>query len=130
MGARGDARLGAPTRGCPWPPDAERRSVEAQREDPGSILHLYRRLLAARRGSPALREGSFAWLDSPAGVLAWERAVAGERRIVLVNFTSEPTPMKVPGAWRVQVASNGRGEGAPYAGSLAPDAALVLRPEA
>ena len=81
----------------PWPPDAERRSVAAQREDPASILHLYRRLLAARRASPALREGSFAWLDSPAGVLAWERAMADDRRIVLVNFTSEPAEVELPG---------------------------------
>ena len=42
----------------PWPPDAERRNVAALRADPASILHLYRRLLAARRASPALREGS------------------------------------------------------------------------
>ena len=126
-GSAGRRTVGAaPDPWLPWPPEAERRNVAAQREDAGSILHLYRRLLAARRGSPALREGSFAWLDSPAGVLAWERAVAGDRRIVLVNFTSQPAAVKVPGAWRVEVASDGRGEGAPYADALAPDAALVL----
>ena len=41
----------------PWPPDAGARNVEAQRADPASILHLYRRLLAARRASPALPLG-------------------------------------------------------------------------
>ena len=38
----------------PWPPDADRgRDVASLQADPGSILHLYRRLLAARRASPA-----------------------------------------------------------------------------
>ena len=112
----------------PWPPDSERRNVAAQREDAGSILNLYRRLLRARRGSPALQEGSFAWLESPAGVLAWERAAAGAGRGGLVNFTGEPATLELEGAWNVEVASDGRGEGALYPGSLAPDAALVLSP--
>ena len=112
----------------PWPPDAQRRNVAALRDDPASILHLYRRLIKARRASPALQEGSFARLDSPAGVLAWERAFAGDRRIVLVNFTGEPAVLALPGAWNVEIASDGRGEAAPFSGSLRPDAALVLRP--
>jgi alpha-glucosidase len=114
----------------PWPPEAERRCIAAQREDPDSILHLYRRLLAARRVSPALREGSFAWLAAPAGVLAWERTRGGDRRVLMVNFTGEPAALKLPGAWRVEVASDGRGEGAAHAGALGPDAALVLAPRA
>ena len=40
----------------PWPPHATDRSVEALRDDPTSILHLYRRLLAARTASPALHQ--------------------------------------------------------------------------
>ena len=125
----------APTHGwstadpwLPWPPDAQRRNVAALRDDPASILHLYRRLLEARRASPAWREGSFARLDAPEGVLAWERAHQGDRRIMLVNFTGEPASLALPGAWSVEIASDGRGEAAPYAGALRPDAALVLRP--
>src|SRR5207249_6133321 len=38
----------------PWPPEPERRNAAALRADDGSILHLYRRLLAARRASAAL----------------------------------------------------------------------------
>src|SRR6185503_6885286 len=37
----------------PWPPEPVGRSVERLRDDPGSILHLYRRLLALRRATPA-----------------------------------------------------------------------------
>ena len=113
-------------RGCPGRPKpsaaARRPSARTPARSCTSTGVCWRRAAA----SPALQEGSFAWLDSPAGVLAWERAVAGDRRILLVNFTSQPAAVKVPGAWRVEVASDGRGEGAPYADALAPDAALVL----
>ncbi len=53
LGPRRRARLGRPTRGCPFPPEAAERIGRGTAADPGSILHLYRRLLAARRGSPA-----------------------------------------------------------------------------
>ena len=52
---RRPATAGAPTPWLPFPPEAAGRSRRAaQRADPTSILHLYRRLLAARRASPAL----------------------------------------------------------------------------
>ena len=63
----------------PFPPDAAERSVAAQRADPTSILHLYRRLLAARRASPALQLGTLELLDTPEGALAWRRAHDGDR---------------------------------------------------
>jgi len=109
----------------PWPPEPERWNVERLRADPGSILHLYRRLLALRRASAALHAGSCRLLEAPAGVLAYERAAGTERRIVLVNFTGERLPVAAHG--RVEIASDGTGEDRPYAGVLAPAQALVLR---
>ena len=53
-GPRPPRTAGDRIRGCPSRPTPGERSVEAQRADPGSILHLYRRLLQARRDSPAL----------------------------------------------------------------------------
>jgi alpha-glucosidase len=113
----------------PWPPEAARTSVAAQRDDAGSVLHLYRRLLAARRASPALRQGSLSLLDAPAGALAWERSHGRDRRAVLVNFSAERVKAPLSSAWRVEVASDGRGEGETFRGELAPDTALVLRPD-
>ena len=109
----------------PWPPEPERRNVERLRADPGSILHLYRRLLALRRASPALHAGSSRLLEGPPGVLAYERAAGTERRIVLVNFTGTPLPVAAHG--RVEIASDGTGDDRSYAGVLAPAQALVLR---
>ncbi len=112
----------------PWPPEPERRNVETLRADPTSIVHLYRRLLAARRGSPALRLGAWRALDAAAGVLAWERTHDGDRRVVLVNFTAAPVEVPVAADCTVEVASDGVGEGGSYPGRLEADQALVLRP--
>jgi len=104
----------------PWPPDAPQRSVEAQRADAGSILHLYRDALALRRGSTALRTGTLALLDdAPEGILAYERAAAVDRRRVWVNFG--PAPVALPADWRAQLRTDG-----PSDDALAPDAAAVL----
>ncbi|MBW3615894.1 MAG: hypothetical protein KY439_11400 [Actinobacteria bacterium] len=116
----------------PWPPGAAERSVEAEREEPTSVLHLYRRMVAARRESEALRLGSFSWAEAPAGVLAFERSTEGDHRVVLVNFLPEPAPGPVGlvEGFEVEVASDGSGEGRPFSGELGPDQALVLRPAA
>jgi alpha-glucosidase len=114
----------------PWPPDAATRNVESQRADRSSVLHLYRRLLAARRASPALRRGSLAVLASAPGVLAYERLAGPDRRVVLVNFEAAPTEAAVPGDWLVEVSTEGGpgGEDRPYDGQLGPAAAVLLRP--
>jgi alpha-glucosidase len=110
----------------PWPPEARARSVAAERADPGSILHLYRRLLAERRASPALHGGALRLRDAPAGVLAWERVAGDDRRLVLVNFGEERVACDVGGT--VAVASDGVGEGHAFDGRLGAAQALVLRP--
>ena len=112
----------------PWPPEAEHRNVDALREDAGSILHLYRRLLAARRASPALRLGEFRWLPAPESVLVWERIHAGDRRVVALNFSGFAARVPLEPGLQIEVASDGRDEGMPYRGRIEADQALVLRP--
>ena len=80
------------TTGEPWLPlaaDWRTRNVEAQRADRGSLLWLYRDLLALRRRTPALERGVFRPLPAPAGVLAWERRHGGSRALVAVNFADD-----------------------------------------
>src|SRR5262245_12568439 len=108
----------------PWPPDPAKRSVAALREDRASILHLYRRLLSARRTSPALQAGEWIVRDAPDGVLGYERVAGEERRSILVNFTGEAREVAATG--RVLVASDGAGEGGAFGGVLGPDEAVVL----
>ncbi|HLT16234.1 MAG TPA: alpha-amylase family glycosyl hydrolase [Acidimicrobiales bacterium] len=110
----------------PFPPEAAARSAEAQREDGGSILHLYQRLLVARRGSAALQVGDQELLDAPEGVLAWRRAAGDDERVVVVNMGAAAAEVDLAGT--VEVASDGKGEGEPFAGHLDADAAVLLRP--
>jgi alpha-glucosidase len=110
----------------PWPPDPDLRNAQVQVQDPASIAHLYRRLLGARRGSPALRLGSYEPLEAPEGILAFRRAAGDDVRTVLINFTD--APVEVPVAGTVEVATTGAHEGAAFAGRLDAGEAVVLRP--
>ncbi|HET9690046.1 MAG TPA: alpha-amylase family glycosyl hydrolase [Acidimicrobiales bacterium] len=135
----------------PWPPGADAGTDAAtQRDDPSSMLQLYRRLLAARRASPALRSGTFAWLHSPAGTLAWLRTAeggdatgshpatgpgaadrAGDRRAVLIDVAGAGATVELPpGGWRCEVHSLDAGATSTVRGSyrLDPGAAVVLAP--
>jgi alpha-glucosidase len=108
----------------PWSPESDRRNIARLRDEPGSILHLYRRLLALRRRSPALALGSIVVRDAPEGVLAYDRAQGTERYTVLVNFAQAPVDVEAKG--RIVVASDGEGEGGAYAGRLASDKAIIV----
>jgi alpha-glucosidase len=119
----------------PFPPEVDTRSVADERADPHSVLHLYRRLLAARRGSSALQLGRQRLLDTPRGVVGWVReANDGDRRVVLVNFTDAVSSLDgtealgAVGQMVVEVASDGIGEGGALPDRLLPDQAVVLRP--
>jgi alpha-glucosidase len=83
------------TTGTPWLPltDPGARNVADQERDPGSLLHLYRDLVAARR----TLAGPLALLDEdPAapGVLAYAR---GEH-VIALNLGTEPAPAPAAGA--------------------------------
>ncbi len=112
----------------PWPPDPESRNVARLRSDQSSILNLYRRLTAARRASPALGTGSVGLLPSPEGVLAYERREGDDVRVVLVNFGRGPADVALAGRWVVEVDSDDAGEGGAFAGPVAGDGAVLLRP--
>jgi len=74
----------------PWLPlndDWPVRNVTAQDADPGSMLSLYRSLLALRRAEAALSVGDLALTDGPDGVLAYERGHGDRRLRVLLNLT-------------------------------------------
>jgi alpha-glucosidase len=99
------------TSGEPWLPlvDPQERNVEAQRGDPGSLLDLYRRLLALRK---TLGDG-FRLLDAEPGVVTFARG----DHTVAVNTTAEPrTP---PPGETVLATHQGR--------RLPPHAALIVR---
>lgn len=113
----------------PWPPEAGERSVTAQREDQDSVLWLHRRLLRARRASPALRAGTWQRVAAPDDLLAYERAGEGDVRRVVANFGDTETTVAWSGtAWRVEVATSVVTEGHLWDGTMTPVSAAVLVP--
>jgi alpha-glucosidase len=86
-----DPRRAGFTAGEPWlaPVDAPTRSVAAQRGVEGSLLELYRALIALRTRLGA----GFELLEAPDGLLAYER---GEYAVA-VNTTAGTLPCSIPG---------------------------------
>ena len=87
------------TTGAPWlplNPDWRTRNVAAELDDARSILTLYRRLLALRRSSDALRIGDYGVISGDSGVLGFERRAGSERMLVVLNLTGEPRRWRLP----------------------------------
>jgi len=95
----------------PWLPvsaDTPERNVDALSHQPGSILTLYRRLLALRRASPALRGGSYAPLEPGApDCFVYLRRCGRERWLVALNFGGEERRLSLPqiGAGQVEAST-------------------------
>jgi alpha-glucosidase len=72
--------------------------VAAQRDDPASMLQLFRRLVWFRKGSAALHGGHYRTLaDAPGGCYAYLRTAGDERLLVALNFTGQPLDYQVDG---------------------------------
>jgi alpha-glucosidase len=88
----------------PWLPiaaDYERVNVAAQTEDPRSMLALTRRLLALRRGSPALSGGQYRRVEGiPDQCFAYIRHSAEQRMLVALNFSSSEHVLDLPEGMR------------------------------
>jgi alpha-glucosidase len=112
----------------PFPPEADRLAAGVQREDPGSMLHLYRDLIRLRKESPALRWGDYSPIDAPPEVLAYRRDGDGDARVVVVNFADRPVEVELGGRCRIQLSSDRADEGSEFPGTVSAGQALVLAP--
>jgi alpha-glucosidase len=113
------------TTGRPWlrlGPDADTRNVAAQLADPGSVLALYRRLIALRAATPALQVGD---LDlqptTEPDVVAYTRDADGQCILVVLNLGPAGLTWRLPEApdglgWRLILTTST---------SRSPDAVLV-----
>jgi alpha-glucosidase len=119
------------TSGRPWlpvDPAAEQVNAATQRDDPHSVLNLYRALLALRRAEPDLQGGELSFLDSgDDDVLAYMR---GERHVIALNFAPAPRRATLPGPATLALGTRpGRAPGEPVGGELEleADEGVVLR---
>jgi len=94
-------------------------TVEAQQVDPGSMLALYRTMIAIRRRDPDLGDGHLDWLPSAPGVLAFQR---GPGFISVTNLSSSPIDLPVSGPVLLASAQL-------VGGRLPTDATAWLRPD-
>ncbi|MCE0461058.1 alpha-amylase family glycosyl hydrolase [Pseudomonas uvaldensis] len=115
-----------PTPWLPFAADADVLSVQAQESAADSTLALYRRLLACRRRSTALCLGDWEELPSHPQVLAYRRHHEADERLVCINFADSEHAFPLATPWRVEIASDGQGEGQPFSGRLNPEQALIL----
>ena len=116
------------TTGRPWLPlaaDAAYVNVARQRDDPASMLTLYRRLLALRREWPALSVGAYEPVEAAGDVLAYVRHAGRSRCLIALNLDGSRQTLTVPSAFHggVILVSTLPGPGEPR---LSAD--LTLRP--
>jgi alpha-glucosidase len=126
-----DEAGGGFTRGEPWlpfTPDLPEINVERQREDPDSLLNLYRRLLRLRRREPALTHGDYVLCAVTPSLWAFERRFGDERLLVVLDIGGQGGELPVA-TGQVLVATQRGREGDQLADMLrvAPDEGLVIR---
>jgi alpha-glucosidase len=93
----------------PWlpvAPDYRERNVETQRCDPGSVLALHQRLIALRRGEPALSVGAYAPVDAEGDALAYVREHGGSRFLVALNLGASPATLPFAGTGEVVLSTD------------------------
>src|SRR5207247_803005 len=96
----------------PLPRAYREPNAAPQRDAPASLFSLYRRLIRLRKGSAALRRGSYRTLPSPRGVYAYAREADGERVFVALNFTKEKREVSFgEGDGRVRFSTDHRRDG-------------------
>ena len=119
----------------PWlpvSPMAATVNVAAQRDDPASTFSFYRTLIRERRGSAALRHGSYRTLPSPPDVFAFVREAGDDRRLIALNLGDRPARLQVPSEFAgavVAVSTDPARRDGGAAGTLvlAPDEGVLLR---
>jgi len=110
----------------PWLPmgDPGTVNVADQAADPGSVLSLVRRLLAARRRAAGLHAGDYRSLPSPPGVWCFARGDV----VVALNLSDAPADCDLDPAMPVLVATDPAREGRPPPAALGPAEGVVVGP--
>ncbi|MGB7539101.1 MAG: alpha-amylase family glycosyl hydrolase [Anaerolineales bacterium] len=102
------------TTGKPWLPinsDYRQVNVEAQRDDPDSVLSFYRKMIWLRKKTPALQTGDFVSITVGSDrALVYLRETKSQRVLVALNFFEAPCDIRIgstdlQGSWRVLLSS-------------------------
>ena len=75
-------------------------NVEAEEQDPDSILHFYRRCLALRKSSNVLLWGKYReYFHRNPKLYVYERSYEGSRILVICSFRDRPMRYRLPGGY-------------------------------
>jgi alpha-glucosidase len=100
-------------------------NVAAERNDPKSLLTLYRRLIELRRAEPALSTGAYTALASgDENLMAYLRKAGSRRLLMVLNFSAQPRSFSlagIPGRASLLLSTN------PACDPRPPDKELILR---
>jgi alpha-glucosidase len=94
-------------------PDLGTVSVEAQLRDPGSVLNLYRSLIALRRATPALLAGRYETIRAADGCLCYLRSTDEQEVLVALNLGADDAEVGLPRPGRVLLDTSGNRGRAP-----------------
>ncbi|NKY10214.1 glycoside hydrolase family 13 protein [Cellulomonas hominis] len=93
------------TTGRPWlavNPNHVEVNAAAERADPQSVFHHYRRLIALRHEDPVVALGDFTMLlPDDEQVYAFTRSLDGDALLVVVNVSGQERAVDLAGAWPV-----------------------------
>ncbi|WP_210414026.1 glycoside hydrolase family 13 protein [Protaetiibacter larvae] len=110
----------------PWLPQPRQwalYTVEAEEQDPGSMLNLYKRALEFRKVDDALGDGPFAWLDLGPDALAFRR---GDD---FISVTAFGAPVALPPHREVILTSSELVDAGDGVAQLPTDSTAWLRPQ-
>jgi alpha-glucosidase len=96
------------SRAEPWLPmsdDWACNNVQTERDDPGSFLQLYMRLLRLRRERPALQLGALHSIAAHDGILQYVRDLGTQRLLIVLNLTGTSAVLAAAGTRGTIVAS-------------------------
>lgn len=97
------AHAGAFTSGKPWLPVSTEHlgsSVNTQENDPGALLHHYRRAIAFRHAHAALKAGAHSELRASGNVIQFTRTLGDEALFCVFNVSDSPSDFVKPeGDW-------------------------------
>jgi alpha-glucosidase len=120
----------------PWLPVADdyaQRNVAVERDDPTSMLSLFRKLTALRQSEPALHAGAYATVNTDADdVFAYLRSAGAAHFLIVLNFGAEGHSLDLSTVGKqgeIAVATHPEREGMVTLGSLElmPDEGLLIR---
>lgn len=122
------------TGGKSWLPVTQAEApftVAGQRDVPGSLFSLYRRLIALRRSRPALTLGSYRRLTAEGSLLLYLRELGEERFLIGLNLGPDPIRIAFEGgafSGCIRVSTNFEHEGKRFDGAfdLSGDEGVVI----